>query len=569
LEGVVPTFEMRFRRLRPEVIDVLNWNVFGEKGSEALMLAETLGRPDLFALEVLDRGTKGLGGPTRNDLEPPPGEPTDYIDFVLNIGAPPEEGSGGGGTYGFGKTAAYLASACSTIIIWSRSRQLDGEISERFIASAMDSSFSMDGQRYTGRQWWGLASEAPETHAVFRVEPVQGDDARRLGEAVFERHFGPDETGTSILILRPRFEGETVRTEEQIDGLCHTWAKAIARNLWPKLGPSQPEERRMDIRVLREGHVVPIETAETSTSISAATRCLNAIRAAGHSTSPDPLVKVQEVWCERPKQRLGHVALTKYLPAKESDPAVAGNSLIFMRNAAELVVWEDFPGPTADGLTDWIGVFKPVADLDQVFADAEPPAHDAWNPSSLDERRERTFVKLAVQRAREQAKEFRGHVRPQINADGASPTGQLSAALAGLTGTAAGTLASPPVSKSRAGSRKKQATTQRPQVKVLEVTPLPPTALDLTHGRQTSRVLIEVSGRGTAPLRVFPSKLSLAVDGGVMPAEGQVELTRWSFDNGPETASQDVLLPSGARAFADISFPSGLAVEFDFTAEES
>ena len=149
------------------------------------------------------------GGPTNqgpgraygNGASRAPDEPNDYATFVLTVGAPPEDASGGG-SYGFGKTASYLASACSTIIIWSRSRTTTGEIVERFVASSMGQAFDLDGRRFTGRQWWGAPHDGSGQSFAFDVQPVEGEEARRLGQAVFERHFEPDETGTSILILQ-------------------------------------------------------------------------------------------------------------------------------------------------------------------------------------------------------------------------------------------------------------------------------------------------------------------------------------------------------------------------------
>ena len=556
LTGVIPSFDMRFRILDDTVRDVLKWNVFGAKWSDNLGLAEALADSGLCAVEVSDRGTKGLGGPIRNDIDPAPGEPTDYAAFVLTIGAPPEH-TYGGGTYGFGKTAAYLASECSTIVIWSRAKGGDGSLNERFIASAMGSRFTADGQRYTGRQWWGIRANVPETNAVFRVEPAIGEDARKLGEALFESSFEGDETGTSILILQPK-------GHEHADALMESWAQAIARNLWPKLDSTQADERRMNLRLMRDGVETQLASRATSTALDAATRCLGVLRQA-HAKPfvNDPLVRLEEIWCGKPRQLLGHLALTKFLRSSTEDGDHAVDSVTYMRNAAELVVRDEYIGPTTDGLTRWVGVFKPNPELDAIFAAAEPPAHDSWNPNGLDDKNHRTFVKLALQRTREAANSYRNPVQVDIDAKGSSSTGKLSAALAGLVGSASGSRATPLPSSAPVGRQ-----VARPKVEILEVTPMPPTSEDLAEERQTTRVSMAVRGsRVSVPIRA--TSLSVAVDGGVMASEGQVVLEQWAFEDGTGFQASEVVVAPGQSVFADISYPVGLAIDFSFAVSEA
>ena len=130
-DDTVPRFEVRYRKLGPKVRDILQWNVFGRGSSDNLDLAGVLRDPNLDALEISDRGTKGLGGPTTNEKPVNSAQVNNYARFVLTIGAPPAQRSSGG-TYGFGKTASYLASRCSTIVIWSRFRDEGGEIRDHF-----------------------------------------------------------------------------------------------------------------------------------------------------------------------------------------------------------------------------------------------------------------------------------------------------------------------------------------------------------------------------------------------------------------------------------------------------
>lgn len=554
IAGTVPQFEMRLRTIGHTVRDVLAWNVFGKGSSTNLGLSEVLENQGLCAVEVLDRGTKGLGGPTRNDIDPPPGDAADYADFVLTIGAPPEDGYGGG-TYGFGKTAAYLASECSTIVIWSRARRADGSLDERLIASAMGSRFTLEGQRYTGRQWWGTVPSAPDTQAVFRVEPAIAEDARTLGEAIFERHFEGDETGTSILILQPK-------GHEDRDELTESWARAINQNLWPKYSTEQDPARRMHIRLLRDGVGVILGDRTKSPSLEAATRCLVALRLAQSGKhADDPLVQVKEILCGKPKRVVGHLALSKYLP-DPTDAVLDQDAIVYMRSRTELVLRSDTLGPTADGLTRWVGVFKPCLDLDPVFARSEPPAHDRWNPSSLEDFNERRLVNTALRRSKEEAESFRNPLPVETDAaTGASSTGKVSVALAGLVGAAPGSSATTRRASTGGGNGGGIA---RPKVEIIGVQPLELSSADLESGRQRTRVTLNVSGVDSA-VPVMPSALAVAVDGGVMASEGQVMLERWIRKDGSVVRAREAMVAPGQSISADISYPVGLAIEFRFT----
>src|SRR5699024_9035208 len=149
-------------------------------------------------VEVFDRGTVGLNGPVRNDR--PAGPDRNFIDYVLNVGAPRDMDMGGG-TYGYGKTAAYVASRRGVILIWSRTRH-DGVLEHRLIASAIGAQgFTHNGLTHTGRHWWGRLVDD-------RIEPLTGPEAEELANKLFARGFHGDETGTSVLVIDPQSGGQ-------------------------------------------------------------------------------------------------------------------------------------------------------------------------------------------------------------------------------------------------------------------------------------------------------------------------------------------------------------------------
>ena len=385
-------FILNLRLLTGPVVEILRRRIFtGDPPRTGL--AELLRHDQIWALEVSDRGTVGLGGPIRNDLAVDSGTHTDFIDLVFNVGAPRDVHLGGG-TYGFGKTISYVASSVGTILIWSRCEGPSG-LEHRLIGSAIGDGFNMDGLRFTGRHWWGnvIASEG-------RVEPAVGDLAEELGGAIFATRFDGDYTGTSILILDPELGGGT---SEKSAALL---VEAVVRNLWPKLLAEQSGRARMNIIVQLNGTPIALPSIEQHPMLNGHAQCLLAVRAAQAGSDPTALplrypVEVQEIWLKRPLKLLGHLGLTRYPhPSRVGFPS---HSITLMRHQAELVVrYFERQELDVEGF-QWAGVFKPVPDVDDSFALAEPPAHDDWVPQAVQDKGKRSEVKVALIRIREAA----------------------------------------------------------------------------------------------------------------------------------------------------------------------
>ena len=77
-----------------------------------------------------------------------------------------------------------------------------------------------------------------------------------------------------------------------------------------------------------------------------------------------------------------------------------------MRSEAELVIMvEYFSAANSDDLP-WLGIFKPTSDMDKYFADAEPPAHDSWDPTGVEDPMGRSYVNVALRRIKEEVKRY-------------------------------------------------------------------------------------------------------------------------------------------------------------------
>ena len=430
-------FILNLRLLRGPVLETLRRRVFTNDPPKT-GLAELLLRDEIWALEISDRGTVGLGGPIRNDLAVDPGVDTNFIDLVFNIGAP-RDAYLGGGTYGFGKTISYVASSIGTILIWSRCEGSSG-LEHRLIGSAIGDGFNMDGLRFTGRHWWGnaIASEG-------RVEPAVGDLAEELGEAVFAARFDRDVTGTSILILDPQLGGGS--PDKNVELL----AGAVVWNLWPKLLAEQSGRTRMNITVQLNGTPIALPSIEQHPVLSGHAQCLLAVRAAQADSDPAALplkypVNLTEIWLRRPLKLLGHLALARYpVPARTKSPS---HMITFMRQQAELVVrYVERQELDVEGF-QWAGVFKPVADVDDSFALAEPPSHDDWVPQAVHDKGRRTEVRVALIRIREAADKYLSPRKPSVASSEAPPSAahvgdMLADLLGGLEGPAPSTRVAP------------------------------------------------------------------------------------------------------------------------------
>ncbi|WP_406154459.1 hypothetical protein OG217_24850 [Streptomyces sp. NBC_01023] len=353
--------------------------------TENFPLGETLRRGSVRVLAVSDRGTRGLGGPTRADRAV--GAEHDFVSFIRNIGEP-RDTELGGGTYGFGKGIFYLLSRPGTVLVHSRCRTPQGGYETRLIGCSLWKSYVVaepDGsRRYTGRHWWGDTSGEV-------VEPLVGKEAESTAQRLGLVAFGPQETGTTVVVIDPSLDD--LAPAAAADYLAET----ITWHLWPKMISSGGGRPAMRFSVTCDGISHPVPDPRE-------TRPLNMFVAAYEAmTGPDG----SDLDCLRPKRHLGRLGLVKrIMPPLE--PSRASRMLdiedlvhhVCLMRPAELVVTYH-PGPKPPSVNQgYAGVFRADVSMDDFYARAEPPTHDAWNPQSLD-RPGSTFVQTTFRRINE------------------------------------------------------------------------------------------------------------------------------------------------------------------------
>lgn len=338
-----------------------------------------LGSDSPVVMEICDWGTWGLGGPTRADKAPPAGTRMDFVNFVRNVGAA-RDTEQGGGTYGYGKTALYVASNCGTIVI-------DTLVSggpRRMIGCHLGEAYDHKGSRYTGRHWWGEEVEGEEF-----VEPILGRKADRLANAVGLPDRRSSGAGTSIMILDPALGHETLdRALGEIEDIL-LWF------FWPKMvdlgdGPA------MEFRLALEGGERAVGPPEQHPPLDL---FVDAYRKIHEGRD------VVDIRSAKPIKQLGRLAIRKGLRAARRhvvDPATSlfphtSHHIALMRPVELVVRYMEGAAPPND-LQEWAGVFICDADheVERAFADAEPPAHDDWIPDKLPRGRAKTFVNVAL-----------------------------------------------------------------------------------------------------------------------------------------------------------------------------
>lgn len=351
-------------------------------------------RSPIRIMTVSDRGTRGLGGLTRADAGAVGGQ--DFVAFIRNVGEP-RNTELGGGTYGFGKGIFYLLSKPGTVLVHTRCRNPQGELETRLIGCALWNSYyatTAGGERrHTGRHWWGDA--AGEV-----IEPLVGraadDMAQRLGLEPFASH----ETGTAIVVIDPLLDDE-----EPAEAAAYI-AETMAWQLWPKMLERADGSVPMQFGVVCDGLDVPVPDPRS-------TRPLRLfVEAYRQMEGPEG----KSLECGRPRKALGRLGLVRRLaPAAHHSRAAERametaqiespvHHVCLMRSAELVVTYRPGRKPASENIA-YAGVFKANEELDDAYAAAEPPTHDAWNHHQLTYPNS-TFVSTTFRRIKESVEEL-------------------------------------------------------------------------------------------------------------------------------------------------------------------
>lgn len=419
-EESTATFGIAGWTLSQEQLELLRDFVFAERppshAKESASLEQTIrqisallseGTSDSNAvrmLSVYDRGTTGLGGPTRANRLGNDDEPRDFVDFFRNVGTPPDKAQGGG-TFGYGKAALYLASAAHTILVHSRIKNGEGHHDSRFMGSGLTNHYRHRSRLYTGRHWWGRENANDGI-----VDPVLNAEADAFAASLGLPECRGGARGTTVGIVAPDFGAWAHRPEEALRYL--SWQLVL--NFWPKMVPWPGEaEPRMKFEVSWEGKQIEIPDPANAPPFSGFVEALTEVRQAEIEGS-----RSHELYCLRPKRLLGRLALRKCYTKKTElskfseegtvpDIHTRSHHVALLRRPELVVEYRSFAALASDTI-GYAGVFLADEGMDRVYAAAEPPTHDSWTADILSDRHYRTFIRTTFKRIDEAVRDFVG-----------------------------------------------------------------------------------------------------------------------------------------------------------------
>jgi hypothetical protein len=229
-----------------------------------------------------------------------------------------------------------------------------------------------------------------------------------------------DETGTSIVIVDPLFEDPS---EDMRAIAC-----AITWHAWPKM---IAEAEAMQFGVSWNGADVLIPDPEQTPPLD------GFVAAYRRLSTGEPLD------CQKPQQRLGRLSLHRQLvraqqpdyPATFEPPLRSPAHHVALLRAPHFVV-KYHPGDALAGdAAEYAGVFLAEAEIDDAFAQSEPPTHDDWVARQL-KGSARTFVTTTFRRLNERLRTYARPMAGEIVGTGGVPLGAASAQFAALVATA-------------------------------------------------------------------------------------------------------------------------------------
>ena len=403
-------------------------------------------------LIVQDKGTIGLAGPT---LATEQGTKNNYVAFLLNIGQEHNDATTGG-SFGFGKTVFFKASAPKTILVYTRTKNAQDVLESRFIGVTLHKT--PGDKEHTGRHWW---CEPGKSNGIDIPRPIIGKEADKLAELIGIKPYEATETGTAITVFGPEFENLKREGTNNPDPQTLADCLAEAANFWywPRMEGGGTNDGKLRCNIWNTGvQVAPFTYAETA-PFNTYKSCLESIqRAVSQGNSGVTNSQFQQFHeIKYFHNRVGYLCLMKF---PKSDRQLFKSRLISpatgqpVSHPLSSFLWRSGPEEPCnrhvalirapgqviqylrlsecnDNMLEYAGVFflhpegSNGGEFNKEFTKAEPAAHDKWEFNSSG------VVAKTVEKIKDLVREF---ARPEaIGAtSSASGMGSISTNLASL-----------------------------------------------------------------------------------------------------------------------------------------
>lgn len=446
--------DYKVRKVSEELQKAFDNVFFADATSEIKDKIQPYTREGQTFLIVQDKGTIGLAGPT---IATEKGTNNNYVDFLLNIGQEHNDATSGG-AYGFGKSVFFRASAAKTILIYTRTRNVDNELESRFIGVTLHKT--PGDVEHTGRHWWCEPSVA---NGQSIPRPIIGKQADGLGELLGIKSHDGDETGTSIAVIGPEFESLKRAGQNHLDSrlLAECLAEAMNFWYWPRMEGGGAQDGKLCCKVWHEDNqVTPFDYVETA-PFKAYRECLSVIQKAvssgGNSgVKNNAFRQFHEI--KYHYNRVGYLCLIKSARVdrqlfksrivnadtgdvmshllgpilwKTGNEEATSRHVALVRSPGQVIQYLKLP-ECSDSFMEYSGVFFLYPgeangdELLQSFTKSEPAAHDRWESNNNTGPVANTLNKI-----REIVREF---ARPESQGatSSASGLGKVSTSLASL-----------------------------------------------------------------------------------------------------------------------------------------
>ncbi|WP_151530103.1 MULTISPECIES: hypothetical protein [Corynebacterium] len=378
------TFSIDYLDLDKAQGSLLTNEIFGVHTPGLPELEHALAHGSLSLLKVSDAGTLGLRGPTTAITSED--EAQDFVSFIRNIGRSADKQLAGG-TYGFGKSVFFIASAVNTVLVYTRTTDSTGAPTSRFIAMANGDSFNYNGQPFTGRHWWGTrALQDTGNNSIEYAEPLvdhaADEVARRLG---LDSHFSAERPrGTCVAVLNPSFEDSPIKGLREIAASLTRWA-------WPHMVNVETGLDPIEFHVTHNGEEVKIPNPTDDEALKHFIAMYKEALAAtpdipANSWDTNFYRQLTRLETENPSRKaLGNLSV-RFLDGPIEHSSTVLNKDVSCHIATmrrPRMVVEYYQGPTTLTGRPYCGVFVADDSADEVFARSEPAAHHEWNKETV------------------------------------------------------------------------------------------------------------------------------------------------------------------------------------------